>query len=90
MTVYFESKVSNSDDFFQENRSSLIERLNELKEVSEETGIPIDSVINYVGYNIIANYLENDVSCSIAKINNSLDYITEAITKISKNFEERK
>ena len=54
MELYFEEKIDTGSDDFLSNGKGLKERLSELKTISEETGVSIENVIHYVGYNIIA------------------------------------
>ena len=54
MELYFEEKIDVGSDDFLSNSKGLKERLSELKAISEETGVSLENVINYVGYNIIA------------------------------------
>lgn len=59
MKIYFDEKIDNCDAH-SSNRESLKERLNELKAISEETGVSLENVIHYVGYNIIAHAIQEN------------------------------
>ena len=59
MNIYFDTYKIEEKGVLFSNREELIKRLNELKEISEETGVSLENVIHYVGYGIIANTLEN-------------------------------
>ncbi len=57
--LYFEYaiEIPKEGENYYENQD-LEERLNELKKISERTGISLENVINYVGFNIISDAIE--------------------------------
>ena len=62
-------------DYRFDSAEELKDNLENLKQISEETGVSLENIINYIGYNLIYHGLEsnfNMVNYTIEEIRDSL------------------